>query len=367
MKTRYKILNGFLIFLVVAITALAFVLGRTADCEPTPAVPGGSETMKAITYNCYGPPDVLQFADVEKPTPADDEVLVKVQAASVNPLDWHFVRGTPYLIRLGSGLSTPGQSIPGVDFAGTVESVGKNVKSFKPGDEVYGRANEAFAEYVTVREGASLVLKPSNMSFEQSAAVPIAGVTAIQALRDYGKLQPGQKVLVNGASGGVGTFAVQVAKAFGAEVTAVCSARNADMVRSLGADHVFDYRKENYTESGQHYDLIIDMISNHSLTANRDVLNPGGRYVIVGGGKGDWVGFMGGPLKAMILSAFVDEEFGMMLAEIHNEDLESLNELMQAGELTPVIDRRFKLSEVADALRYSEEGHARGKIIIYME
>jgi NADPH:quinone reductase-like Zn-dependent oxidoreductase len=254
-----------------------------------------------------------------------------------------------------------------VDFAGTVESVGKNVKSFKPGDEVYGRANEAFAEYVTVREGASLVLKPSNMSFEQSAAVPIAGVTAIQALRDYGKLQPGQKVLVNGASGGVGTFAVQVAKAFGAEVTAVCSARNADMVRSLGADHVFDYKKENYTESGQHYDLIIDMISNHSLTANRSVLNQGGHYVIVGGGKGDWVGFMGGPLKAMILSAFVDEEFGMMLAEIHNEDLESLNELMQAGELTPVIDRRFKLSEVADALRYSEEGHARGKIIIYME
>ena len=367
MKTRYKILNGFLIFLVVAITALAFMVGRTADCEPTPAVPGGSETMKAITYNCYGSPDVLQFADVEKPTPADDEVLVKVRAAAVNPLDWHFVRGTPYLLRLGSGLNTPGQVIPGVDFSGTVESVGKDVRSFKPGDEVYGGANEVFAEYVTVREGTSLVLKPSNMSFEQAAAVPIAGVTAIQALRDYGNLQPGQKVLINGASGGVGTFAVQVAKSFGAEVTAVCSERNAEMVRSLGADHVFDYKKENYTESGQHYDLIIDMISNHSLTANRGVLNPGGRYVIVGGGKGDWVGFMGGPIKALILSAFVDEEFSLMLAELRDSDLEALNELMQAGELTPVIDRRFKLSEVADALRYSEEGHARGKIIIYTE
>jgi NADPH:quinone reductase-like Zn-dependent oxidoreductase len=367
MKLRYKIASGFLLFLTIAVTTLALVLSHTSECGPAPTVSADAPSMKAITHNCYGSPDVLEFADVPLPTPADDEVLVKVHAAGVNPLDWHYVRGTPYLVRLGSGLSAPGQTIPGVDFAGTVESIGKNVTSFKPGDDVFGAANEVFAEYVTVREGASLALKPANMNFEQSAAVAIAGVTALQALRDNGKLQAGQKVLINGASGGVGTFAVQIAKSFGAEVTAVCSTRNIAMVKSIGADHVFDYKKENYTESGEHYDLIIDMVSNHSLTANRGVLNPGGRYVIVGGGTGNWVGFMAGPLKALILSAFVDEEFGMMLAETNHDDLSALGELMEKGELTPVIDRRFSLSEVPDAIRYSEEGHARGKIVIYVE
>ncbi len=367
MKLRYKILNGFLIFLVVAITSLALVLSHTAECEPAPAVSAGSDLMKAVTYRCYGSPDVLEFTDVEKPTPADDEVLVKVHAAAVNPLDWHFLRGTPYLLRLASGLGAPEQAILGVDFAGTVESVGKNVKQFKPGDEVFGAASEVYAEYVTVREGTSLTLKPTNMSFEQSAAVPIAGVTALQALRDDGKLESGQKVLINGASGGVGTFAIQIAKTFGAEVTAVCSTRNLGLVRSLGADHVFDYKKDNYTQSGEKYDLIVDMVSNHSLTANRSVLKPGGKYVIVGGPTGNWIQFMVNPVKAMIFSAFVDEEFGMMMAEVSDDNLSTLSDLMRSGQVTPVIDRRYPLSELADAIRYSEEGHARGKIIIYMD
>ncbi len=367
MKLRYKILNGFLIFLVVAIASLALVLSHTTECGPAPVVAADLDSMKAVTHRCYGSPDVLEYADVEKPTPTDDEVLVKVHAAAVNPLDWHFLRGTPYLLRLASGLGAPEQTILGVDFAGTVESVGKNVKQFKPGDEVFGAADEVYAEYVTVREGRSLVLKPTNMSFEQSAAVPIAGVTALQALRDDGKLESGQKVLINGASGGVGTFAIQIAKTFGAEVTAVCSARNMELVRSLGADHVFDYKKENYTESGEKYDLIVDMISNHSLTANRSVLKPGGKYVIVGGPSGNWIQFMVNPVKAMIFSAFVDEEFGMMMAEVNDDNLSTLSDLMQAGQVTPVIDRRYPLSELADAIRYSEKGHARGKIIIYMD
>ncbi len=367
MKLRYKIAGGILIFLGVAISSLALVLSHNSACEPASTFSGETELMKAIVYRCYGSTDVLEFEDVEKPAPADDEVLVKVVAASVNPLDWHFMRGTPYLLRLMSGLGAPDDTGLGVDFAGTVEAVGSNVKRFKPGDEVFGGGNGAFAEYLTVGEDGPLAMKPANLSFGQAASVPIAALTALQALRDTGKLEPGQKVLINGASGGVGTFAVQIAKSFGAEVTGVCSTRNVEMVRSIGADHVFDYTKEDYTESGQRYDLIIDMVGNHSLSANRRVLTPEGIFVIVGGGKGNWLGPMMNPIKALLMSPFVDQEFVMILAQLHQDDLAILGDLMQAGKVTPVIDRRYPLSEVPAALRYSEEGHAQGKIIIDLE
>ncbi len=367
MKLRYKIVGGILIFLGVAVTSLGLILSHTSDCEPAPAVAEGTALMKAIVYRCYGSPDVLEFTDVEKPTPADDEVLIKVHAAAVNPLDWHFVRGAPYFLRLMSGLGAPKVTGLGVDFAGTVEAVGSKVTRFKPGDEVFGGGNGAFAEYITVGADGALVLKPANVSFEQAASAPVAAITALQALRDSGRLEPGQKVLINGESGGVGTFAVQIAKAYGAEVTGVCSGRNVEMVRSIGADHVVDYTKEDYTESGERYDLIIDMVSNHSLLENRQALEPDGLYVLVGGGKGNWLGPMMGPIKALVLSPFVDQEFGMLLAQLREDDLAELGRLMKAGRVTPVIDKRYKLSEVAAAIRYSEEGHARGKIIIVME
>jgi len=367
MKLRYKIANGILIVLVVAISSLGLVLSHNSACGPAPAISSESETMKAVVYRCYGSSDVLNLEDVEKPIPADDEVLVKVAAAAVNPLDWHYMRGEPYLMRMMSGLGAPDDTSLGVDFAGTVKVVGNNVKLFKPGDEVFGRKTGAFAEYVVVRESRALAMKPANMTFEQAASVPIAAVTALQALRDKGNVKPGQKVLINGASGGVGTFAVQIAKAFGAEVTGVCSTRNVEMVRSIGADHVFDYTKEDYTESGQQYDLIVDMVGNHSLLANKRVLTPDGKFVIIGGAKGNWLGPLLGPIKAAILSPFVDQEFGMMIASMHRDDLAFLGELMQAGEVTPVIDRNYRLSEVPEAIQYSEEGHARGKIIIDLQ
>jgi NADPH:quinone reductase-like Zn-dependent oxidoreductase len=367
MKRRYKIASGILIFFGVAITTLALVLSHNSACGPAPAISGESVLMKAIVYRCYGSPDVLNFEDIAKPTPADDEVLVKVVAASVNPLDWHYMRGSPYLMRLGSGLSAPNDSGMGVDFAGTVEAVGKNVKRFKPGDEVFGGRDGAFAEFVTIPEERALARKPANITFAQAASVPIAAITALQALRDKGKLKPGHKVLINGASGGVGTFAVQIAKSFGAEVTGVCSTRNVEMVRSIGADHIIDYTREDYTESGKQYDLIIDMVGNHSLMANRRALTPEGIFVIVGGGKGNWLGPLMGPIKALMLSPFVDQEFVLLLSALRKDDLAILADLMQAGLVTPVIDRRYRLSDVPVAIRYSEEGHAQGKIIIDIE
>ncbi|MBT8088327.1 MAG: NAD(P)-dependent alcohol dehydrogenase [Gammaproteobacteria bacterium] len=320
--------------------------------------------MQAIVYRCYGSPDVLELAGVEKPVPGDDEVLVKVRAAAVNPYDWHFMRGSPYIMRLGSGIGAPDDSRMGADFAGTVEAVGDGVKKFKPGDAVFGGATGAFAEYVTVREDAALALKPAAVTFEQAAAVPIAGLTALQALRDHGRLQRGQRVLINGASGGVGTFAVQIAKSYGAEVTGVCSTRNVDMVRSIGADHVVDYKQENYTESDEQYDLIIDMVGNHSLSANRKVLKPEGILVLVGGPKGDWFGPLIGPLKAFLVSPFVSQDIGMMLGRLHRDDLSLVGHLIEVGTVSPVIDRLYSLSELPDAMRYSESGRARGKIVI---
>ena len=367
MKLRYKVTGVFLIIVTVALSALALVLSHDSPCGPAPVLSSDTTLMKAIVYRCYGSPDVLSLEDIEKPVPADNEVLVKIQAAAVNPLDWHYMRGSPYLMRIGTGLGAPKDTRLGVDFAGTVEAVGTKVKNFKPGDEVFGGKNGAFAEYVTVRDDRALVLKPANLTFEQAAAVPIAAITALQALRDKGKIYPGQKVLINGASGGVGTFAVQIAKSFGAEVTGVCSTRNLEMVRSIGADHVIDYKKEDYTESGKRYDLIIDMVGNHGLLANRKALEPDGILVMVGGAKGNWLAPLMGPIKALVLSPFVDQELGMILAQLRQDDLAILGDLMQAGKVTPVIDRRYRLREIPAAIRYSEEGHARGKIVIDLE
>jgi len=364
MKRRYKIAGFMVIMLAVGITWLGLVLSHNDACGPAPAVAGESALMKAIVFRCYGSPEVLELADIGMPAPADDEVLVKVSAASVNPLDWHYMRGSPYLLRLGSGLGAPDDTSMGVDFAGTVVAIGKNVTRFQPGDEVFGGGSGAFAEYITVGEDRALAMKPANMSFAQAAAVPIAAITALQALRDKGKIRAGHKVLINGASGGVGTFAVQIAKSFGAEVTGVCSTRNLEMVRSIGADYVIDYTREDYTDSGKQYDLIIDNVGNHSLLENRQSLTSEGIFVIVGGPKGDWLGPLMAPVKAMLLSPFISQEFSQILAQMRQDDLVILGDLMRSGKVTPVIDRHYSLSEVPAAIRYSEEGHARGKIII---
>lgn len=349
--------------LVLSVLALLIAYWRSDnDCdERATAVP--AHPMKAIVYCDYGPPDVVKLENIEKPTPGDDQVLVRVRAASVNPLDWHYMRGTPYVMRIGTGLRKPKITRLGVDFAGTVEAVGRNVTQFKPGDEVFGGRTGAFAEYVTAR-AQGLVMKPENITFEQAASVPIAAITALQAVRDKGKVQPGQKVLINGASGGVGTFAVQIAKSFGAHVTGVCSTRNVEMVRSLGADEVIDYTRQNYTRSGQRYDVIVDMVGNHSLSAHRRLLNPKGIYVIVGGPKGRWIAPMDRVVKASALSAFGSQEFVMLLAKLNRDDLTILRDLMQTGKVTPVIDRRYSLSEVPEAIRYLETGRARGKVVI---
>ena len=323
--------------------------------------------MTAAIYRCYGSPDVVEVTEVVKPVPADNEVLVKVQAASVNPLDWHYMRGSPYLMRLSAGLGSPDDVRMGVDFAGTVESVGGSVTRFKPGDEVFGRGNGAFAEYVIIPEDRSIVHIPDEVSFEQAAAMPIAAITALQALRNKGELKPGQKVLINGASGGVGTYAVQIAKAMGAEVHGVCSTRNLELVRSLGADHVWDYRNEDYTESGEAYDLIVDMVGNHSIMKNRRVLKDDGIMVMVGGAKGDWIAPLKRPIGTLLLSPFFDQQLKLLLARLNKDDLNQLADYLESGAVRSVIDQRFTLAEVPDAIRYSEAGRARGKIIISSE
>jgi NADPH:quinone reductase-like Zn-dependent oxidoreductase len=320
--------------------------------------------MKAIVYTKYGSPDVLQLKDVEKPTPKDDEVLIKIHAASVNAYDWHFLTADIFLIRLmGGGLLKPKNTRLGADIAGRVEAVGKNVKQFQPDDEVFGMVRGGFAEYACALENA-LALKPSNLSFEEAAAVPMAAVTALQGLRDEGQIQAGQKVLINGASGGVGTFAVQIAKSFGAEVTAVCSTRNVDQARSLGADHVIDYTKEDFTQSGQQYDLILAANGYHPLSAYKRALTPKGIYVMAGGS-------MAQIFQAMLMGSLMSEtggrKMGGVSAKRSQKDLDFLKELLEASKVVPVIDRRYPLSEAAEALRYLGEGHARGKVVITVE
>ncbi len=324
--------------------------------------------MKAIVYTTYGSPDVLQLKDVDKPAAKDDQVLIKVHAASVNAYDWHFLTADIFLIRLmGGGLLKPKNTRLGADLSGQVEAVGRNVKQFQPGDEVFGDAASfgrgAFAEYVSVPERA-LALKPVNLSFEQAAAVPMAALTALQGLRDEGHIQAGQKVLINGASGGVGTFAVQIAKSLGAEVTAVCSTRNVEQARSLGADHVIDYTNEDFTQSGQQYDIILAANGYHPLSAYRRALTPKGTYVMAGGTKAQI-------FQAMLLGSWMSKTGGKTMggvsAKIEQKDLLILKELLEAGKVVPVIDRRYPLREAAEALRYLGEGHARGKVVIIVE
>jgi NADPH:quinone reductase-like Zn-dependent oxidoreductase len=321
--------------------------------------------MKAIVHEKYGSPDVLQLKDVEKPTPKDDEVLIKVYAASVNKYDWHFLTADIFLIRLmGGGLLKPKNTRLGADVAGRVEEVGRNVKQFQPGDEVFGDIGHGgFAEYACAPE-SRLALKPANLSFEEAAAVPMAALTALQGLRDTGQIQPGQKVLINGAAGGVGTFAVQIAKWFGAEVTAVCSTRNLDQARSIGADHIIDYTKENFTQNGQQYDLIFAANGYHSLSAYKRALTPRGIYVMAGGSTAQI-------FQAMLMGSWMSEtggkKMGGVSAKIDQKDLAILKELVEAGKVFPVIDRCYTLNEAAEALRYLGEGHARGKVVITME
>jgi NADPH:quinone reductase-like Zn-dependent oxidoreductase len=321
--------------------------------------------MKAIVNHVYGSPDVLQLEEVAKPTPKDNEVLVEVHAASVNAADWHILRGKPFLVRLVvGGLLKPKYTIPGAAVAGRVEAVGSNVKQFQPGDEVFGDVSGsgfgAFAEYACVPENA-LALKPANMAFEEAATIPVAAVTALQGLRDKGQIQQGQKVLINGASGGVGMFAVQIAKAFGADVTAVCSTKNVDMVRSLGADHVIDYTQEDFTKNGQQYDLILAANGYHSIWAYKRALHSQGKYVLTGGSMAQmYQAMILGPLISMTGS----KKMSNLLAKPNHKDLVFMKKLLEEGKVTPVIERRYTLSEVPEAIRYVEAGHARGKIVI---
>jgi len=327
--------------------------------------------MRAWTIHRYGSPDVLDLTEIDKPVPGDDEALVRVRTTSVNPYDWHNMRGEPFIARLmgGLGLRNPKLSILGADMAGQVEAVGKDVTEFRPGDEVFAVLKQGgFAEYVCVQEG-ELAPKPKNLSFEQAAAVPIAANTALLGLRDEGRIKPGQKVLINGASGGVGTFAVQIARAFGAEVTGVCSTRNVDLVRSIGADEVIDYTTEDFTRNGQRYDLLLDIAGSRSVSACRRVLTPRGTYVVVGGPAGRWLQPVRHVFSALAMSPFVSQR--MVMADAvrcreNKQNLMTLTEFIEDGKVTPVIDRSYPFEEIPAAVKYQEEGHAPGKVVILL-
>jgi NADPH:quinone reductase-like Zn-dependent oxidoreductase len=319
--------------------------------------------MKAIVYERYGSPDVLELREVEKPAVTDDGVLVRVHASSVNPYDWHMLTGVPYLARTSAGLRKPKTGLLGVDFAGTVEAVGKDVHHIRPGDEVFGARNGAFAEYVNVKN--AVALKPPNLTFEQAAAVPLAAITALQGLRDKGALKGGQQVLINGASGGVGTFAVQLAKAFGAEVTAVCRTGNVETVESLGPDRVIDYTREDFVQEGQRYDLILDVAGNRTWAEYKRVMAEDANLVLVGGPKTNrWIGPMGSRLRMSLVSRAGTRRAHLFLAKTNRADLELLQELLATGKVKPVIDRQYELTEAREALSYVGAGHARAKVVV---
>lgn len=319
--------------------------------------------MKAIVRHEYGPPEVLRFEDVEVPAPGDGEALIRVFAASLNPLDWHFMRGSPSIVRVFAGLRRPKVALLGADVAGRVEAVGRGVTRLKPGDEVYGAGRGTLAEYACLPE-TKLAPKPARLSFEEAAAVPVAGCTALQALREKGRLGPGQRVLVNGAAGGVGTFAVQIARSAGARVTGVSSARNAEMVRSLGAERVVDYAREDFTAGDGRWDVIVDCMANHPWPAVKRVLAPAGTCVVVGGSGDGWVGGLLLDALKIARSRFASQKYVLMLARIDVGSLDALTELIEAGQVTPVLDRSYALSDAADGIRYLEEGHARGKVVV---
>jgi len=368
MRLRNKILGSILLVLIVALAGFAYAISRNEPCPAPPEPAAGANSMEAVRYRCYGSTSVLQLERVEKPVIEDDMLLVKVAASSVNPFEWHFMRGEPYVMRLEVGFGAPRDARIGTDFSGTVEAVGKDVTNFKPGDEVFGGARGAFGQYVRVRAGGAVALKPANVSHEEAAAVPIAAITALQALRDQGQLKAGQKVLINGASGGVGTYAVQIAKAMGANVTGVCSTRNVDMVASIGADRVLDYKNVDFTTREERYDLIVDMVGNHGLRELERVLEPAAKVVIVGGQSTDpWLGPMSDAIKAMAYDPFSDYEFKFFVSDFNQKDIEHLAQLLGSGRMKSVIDRRYPLAEVPAAVAYVEEGHARGKVVINVQ
>jgi NADPH:quinone reductase-like Zn-dependent oxidoreductase len=365
MSTSTKVLGITFAMVGAAVVVSLAVLSRNAACGQPDALPDGATPMQAVTYRCYGSEEVLMLEAVAKPVPADDEVLVRVHAASLNPQDWHYMQGKPYVMRLFSGIGTPANPRLGADYSGTVEAVGRHVVGFQPGDDVFGSRWGAFAEYLTVRERGAVTKKPANVSFEEAAGVGVAATTALQAVRDHGQLKPGQRVLVNGASGGVGTYAIQIAKIHDAHVTGVASTRNLELLRSLGADHAIDYTQEDFTQGTARYDLIIDMVGNHPLRALRRVLEPGGAVVIVGGSKENrWLGPITRGLMAVSYSPFVSESFSMFIAELRPEDLDYLADLLASGQMRTVIDGHYTLSEFAAAMTYLERGRSRGKNVI---
>ena len=369
MKLLKRIVKWSLAVVLLVLIGCLFIAYWTStnDCERLSATP--SNPMKAI-LNCEYGVENLQLQDIEKPTPNENEVLVRVHAASVNPVDGHTIRGA-WLMRPMSGMRKPKNTRFGTDFAGVVAAVGKDVTDFKPGDEVFGAKNGAVADYICVKPERAVVMKPSNITFEQAGSVAVAGLTALQGLRDEGRIQAGQKVLINGASGGVGTFAVQIAKAFGAEVTAVCGTRNIDLVKSIGADHVIDYTKEDFTKTDQRYDMLYDLVGNHSFSERRQILTPKGVCVLAGiGGAGvhpGTLGRIGRNFWNAFLSNFSNQKFVFYIAKLTKDDLSVLRDFMQAGKVAPVIDRTYKIGETQAALRYLEEGHARGKVVIRIE
>jgi NADPH:quinone reductase-like Zn-dependent oxidoreductase len=364
MRKRVRWGRWVLAVLVMAIAGLALAISHDSACPP-PLEMHGENLMQAIHSRCYGPPAVLQLELAPRPGLEDDMLLVKVHAAAVNPLDWHLMRGEPYLMRMDSGFGAPKDVRMGVDYSGTVEAVGKSVTRFKPGDEVFGGRRGSFAGYLAVRESGAVVRKPANVSHAEAAAVPVAAVTALQALRGQGHLRAGQKVLINGASGGVGTYAVQIAKAMGAHVTGVCSTRNVDLVASLGADRVLDYKHVDFAAGDTRYDLILDTVGNRSLTDVLRVLEPAGIYVMVGAPSNDrWLGPLSRVAAAKLRQPFVDQPLKFFISDLNANDLGELAALMESGRMKSVIDRTFTLAETAAAVAYVEEGHARGKVII---
>lgn len=365
MTRRRKVLAVVLALPLAAVAGAMLALSHDATCPDAAPAAETAHTMLAVTARCYGSSTILRVDTVARPDPADDEVLVRVHVASVNPVDWHYMLGKPYVMRLSSGVGRPDDTRVGTDFAGTVEAVGSNVTRFRVGDAVFGARQGAFAEYVVVRADRNVEPLPAGASFEDAAALTVAAITALQAVRDHGAVRAGQRVLVNGASGGVGTYAVQVAKAYGAHVTGVSSTRNVELVLSLGADRVIDYTQVNFTERDERFDVIIDMVGNHPLRHLRRVLTPDGVVVIVGGPKDNpWIGPMSRALLAAAYSPLVSQRFGMFISELRREDLRQLRELMEAGQLRSVIDRRFTLAEVPAAMDYLEQGRSRGKNII---
>ena len=365
MKLRNKIFVGIAAVFGLAISALAITVSYDSPCPPIPTLAAGAEPMRAVIRRCYGVPQALRLEQIAKPVPGEGQVLIRVHASSVNPAEWYGASGQPLVIRLFNGVGAPDDTRIGFDVAGTVEAVGAKVTLFKPGDEVFGGVHGALSDYVVAREKGGIVLKPANMSFEEAAAIPIAAITALQGLRDQGRIAAGQKVLINGASGGVGTYAVQIAKSFGAEVTAVCSSRNVELVRSIGADHVIDYTKQTFTEGKEHYDLILDNVGNHGFSELSDVVKPGGVIVIVGGSKENpWLG----PIKRVIWSKvadhFVEPRLPFFIAKVNKADLNLLADLAREGKLKSVIDRRYPLEQAGAALEYLGGGHARGKVVV---